>query len=321
MNKRRIDTLITNSGDGIPIRVMPRDSVDHSEIANNARVNLGLLPKDCWITKGKIHNEIAWLVSAGPSLDRLLRNGFLRPEWFKGETPNRLFTVKHALPILSRHGITPHFCVVLDPRPIQGISTHGYVRQTLYSHAPKSTKFLVASMTHPSVTSWLIKNGYELYGWHSAANGLTVPKDQLDKGAKPGPLQHITNFIQGGTCSATRSISLAHYMGFRKCNLIGFDSNLPGKPDDADQTDTIENQQVKKYWNIRIGNSKEFWTTGELIAQIQDLQMFLSDDTADIEINILGADKGTSLVGALNETIVNKTHLNHYSSHVGKWNG
>jgi len=223
------------------------------------------------------------------------------------------------LPTLAKYGITPHFCVVLDPRPIQGISTHGFVRQTLYSHAPKTTKFLVASMTHPSVTSWLIKNGYEVFGWHSAANGLTVSKDQLDKGVPPGPLQHITNFIQGGTCSATRSISLAHYLGFRQANLIAFDSNIAGVPDDASIVDTIEGRKVKKYWPVSIGDSKEFWTTGELIAQLQDLQMFMSDDTADIRINILGADKGTSLVGALNETIVNKTHLKNYKEHTGTW--
>lgn len=253
------------------------------------------------------------MVSAGPSLNRLLTNGFLRKDWFGQDKPRKLFTIKHALPILDKHGISPDFCVVLDPRPIQGISTHGFLREKLYSKAPKTTKFLVASMTHPSVTKYLIKNGYQLWGWHSAANGLVTQKQDLERGVPPGPLQHVKQFIQGGTCSATRSISLSHYLGFRECNLVAFDSNLAGIPDNKEVTEVIEGKDIKKFWPIRIGDSEEFYTTGELIAQLQDLQMFMSDEMADIKINILGADKGTSLVGALNESIVNKTHLKHYS--------
>lgn len=316
--------LINNADGGMGIRVQPRDSVPSAEIANNARENLTLFPKDCWLKKAKIHNETAWLVSAGPSLKHLLSVGYLRKEWFHPPSQssgagNKLFTVKHALPVLNKFGISPHFCVVLDPRPIQGVSTHGFVRQTLYSHAPKSTKFLVASMTHPSVTKWLIRNGYEVYGWHSAANGLVTPKDQLDKGVLPGPLQDQNHFVQGGTCSATRSISLAHFMGFRKANLIAFDSNLADKPTDPEYVENVDGTQVKKYWQTRIGNSKPFWTTGELIAQIQDLQNFLSFEFLDVECKILGADKGTSLVGALNEVVENKTIRPTYESMVGEW--
>lgn len=310
--KTKSDSLI-NVGGGGAIVVQPKDSVPSEAIAQNARDNLTLIPKDCWLQKGSIHNETSWVVSAGPSLTRLLTNGFLRQDWFSKDSQNRLFTIKHALPVLAKHGISPHFCVVLDPRPIQGISTHGFVKQTLYSKAPKSTKFLVASMTHPSVTSWLIKNGYEVFGWHAAANGL-VTKD-----GPPGPLQHVTNFIQGGTCSATRSISLSHYMGFRKCNLVAFDSNLGYVPEEKDFTEIIEGKEIRKFWPVSIGNAPEFWTTGELIAQLQDLQMFLSDDLADIEIRIVGADKGTSLAGSLNEIIVNKTLLKNYKTYTGEW--
>lgn len=305
--------------DGNHITVQPRDSVPSAAIAQNARDNLQLIPKDCWVTKGRVHDEVAWILSAGPSLDRLLTNGFIRKEWFAKGQINKLWTIKHALPVLAKHGLLPHFCTVLDPRPIQGISTHGYVRKTLYSAAPKSCKFLVASMTHPSVTSWLIKNGYEVWGWHSAASGLSTHQKDLDKGVPPGPLQHITNFVQGGTCSATRSISLAHYLGFRTANLIGFDSNLASKPDDDKIIEIIEGKPIRKYWETSIGNAPLFWTTGELIAQIQDLQMFMSDDVADIKINILGADKGTSLVGSLNEAILNKTHIKNYKEMLGDW--
>lgn len=319
MKTKNLDSVIRNASDGVGIRVQPRDSVASQEIANNAIENMTLIPKDAWLTKGKINDETAWLVSAGPSLSHLLANGFLRKEWFGPDTKNVLFCVKHALPTLTKFGFTPHFCTVLDPRPIKGVSTHGFLRESLYSKATKFTKFLVASMTHPTVTKYLTKNGYETIGWHSAANGLVTNQKDLDRGVPPGPLQNVKNFIQGGTCSATRSISLAHYMGFRRCNLVAFDSNLAGPPTDPEFIDTVDGQKVKKYWKINIGDSKDFWTTGELIAQIQDMQMFLTDDLADIEINIVGADKGSSLIGALNETIKNKTHLKHYTSQTKGW--
>jgi hypothetical protein len=300
---------LVRTGDGQGIRVTPRDSVPVQDIINNAKENMSLMPKDCFITKSKIHDETA---SAGLSLEKMLSLGYLRKEWFNEGTGNRLFTVKHGLPILAKHGLAPHFCVVLDPRPIQGISTHGYLRETLYSKAPKSTKFLVASMTHPSVTKWLIKNGYEVFGWHSAANGLVPTKEHEG-------LKGATTFVQGGTCSATRTISLSHQLGFRKANLIGFDSSLDGPPPNPEVTDTIDGKQVKKYWTTSIGDSPQFWTTGELIAQIQDLQMFFGDEVADVELNIIGTDKDSSLAGALAESIVNKTKLVHSTQKVGPW--
>lgn len=306
--------LIKSTADGLGIRVTPRDSVPKEEIINNALENMKLFPKNCFVEKSKHHDETAWIVSAGPSLERLLKLGYLQKEWFEGDnTQHKLFTVKHALPTLARYGFRPHFCVVLDPRPIQGVSTHGYIRETLYSKAPKSTKFLVASMTHSSVTKWLIRNGYEVYAWHSAANGLVPTKDT------PSPIPGVKAFIQGGTCSATRTISLAHYMGFRKANLVAFDSSLAGEPPNKNEVDIIDGKEVKKYWTTSIGDSKEFWTTGELIAQLQDLQMFFSDNVADVDINLVGTDKDDSLAGALAESIPNKTKLGHYRDLFKTW--
>lgn len=310
---------IINTGKS-PIKVTPRDSVDDSVILANAQENLGLIPQDNWIAKCAQNDETAWMASAGPSLERLLKLGFMNRRIFDDGQGHILFCVKHSLPVLVNNGYNPHFCIALDPRPIEGISTHGRLRSSLYGSAnPKITKFLIASMTHPSVTKFLIRNGYQVFGWHSAANGL------IDKDTHKPKLKEIRSMISGGTCSATRCIGMSHYMGFRKINLVGLDSNLASPPDNPDEIDTSlmdeakgKSDRIKKYWQVSIGNSPNFWTTGELIAQIQDLEQFLGNDLSDMEINILGADKETSLVGALNEAVVNKTKLfKHYSKQTG----
>jgi hypothetical protein len=108
-------------------------------------------------------------------------------------------------------------------------------------------------------------------------------------------------------------------MGFRKANLVAFDSSLAGAPVNKDEVDIIDGRDVKKFWTTSIGDSKEFWTTGELIAQLQDLQMFFTDNVADVELNLIGTDKDDSLAGALAESIPNKTKLGHYRDLFKTW--
>lgn len=311
---------LINSG-RTQLKVTPRDSVQDSVILENAVENLKLIPKGNWLSKCAANSETAWMLSAGPSLERILKNGFINHKVFEPGSGHVLFCVKHSLPLLSKYGYIPNFCIALDPRPIEGVSTHGLQRDKLYGAASKRTKFLIASMTSPTVTKFLIKNGYEVFGWHSAANALIDVKKN-----KP-VLPEINHFITGGTCSATRCVGMAHFMGFRRINLVGLDSNLAAAPDDPNQVDDSlineakgDKERIKKYWEVQIKDSPKFWTTGELIAQIQDLEAMLQNELSDMEINVLGTDKETSLLGALNESVVNKTRMQkHYSSQTGSF--
>ena len=79
-------------------------------------------------------------------------------------TNNKVFCVKHSYPKLLKNGIKPFACVILDPRPIEGVSTHNIVRKDLFKKIDKSTIFLVASMTDPSVTKHLLSKGANVKG-------------------------------------------------------------------------------------------------------------------------------------------------------------
>ena len=63
--------------------------------------------------------------------------------------------VKHSLPMLLKEGIVPWACNILDPRPIEGTSTHGIVRKDLFKDIPEEMIFFVSTMTDISVKKHL----------------------------------------------------------------------------------------------------------------------------------------------------------------------
>jgi hypothetical protein len=112
----------------------------------------------------------------------------------------------------------------------------------------------------------------------------------------------------GGTSSATRTIGLAYFLGYSDITLIGFDSSVEGTPD---VSETLEDGRPKYIqvvlsekpnketqsrlcrWaeeekrNLREGDTQPIWTTPELAAQIQDMEMFLRDKSNGLKFNVL----------------------------------
>jgi hypothetical protein len=230
------------------LTVKPVDSVDKSEQFEHIASNT--LAMKHWLKSYQAHEKTALLVSAGPTLPQFLDD--IRAKQAAGAV---IFAVKHAYPILKKAGIHPDFTVVLDPRPIEGKSTHGIVRTELFEDTGPSDRFLFATMTHPSVREFLEKKGAQLYGWHAFTQGTqSANLPELRRGLVVG----------GGTCAATRLPTIAFIMGFRRFEFYGFDFYYPPEinPEDLKQQLMV----------IAIGNSgRHFTTTGELVAAIQDL--------------------------------------------------
>jgi hypothetical protein len=122
---------------------------------------------------------------------------------------------------------SPWGCIVLDPRPIDGESTHGVLRKDLFENIDKRTIFFVASMTDPSVTRHLIEKGATIIGFHAYSNAIQRVAAEEDF-----PLDPDTVYITGGTCAATRAVGLLHTLGFRQATMIGLDGSFPEPPDE-----------------------------------------------------------------------------------------
>ena len=272
-----------------------------------------LIPENKFIQKCKTHNEHGIIISGGPNIDYDELKDTIK------KYPNALtICVKHAYPGLIKNGIKPNACILLDPRSIEGESTHGIKRKDLLKNPDADTKFLVASMTDPSVTNYLIENKADIWGWHAFTESLRDDDDRKhaiknnqvkireDVGLPVG-----ATLITGGTCAAMRAIGMLHTMGFRNLHLFGFESSLKEDPtDDMKKETTGADDEPKrpKYFQVSVDN-KAYWTTGELLAMAQDCEKTFADKTMGINYYFYGKD---SLVSEIWEGAQKKETLPDY---------
>ena len=279
----------------VPIVVHPRDCVPKDYIKNNIKSNMTLIDPKKWVTKHMAHQEKAILVSAGPYLDYGALKMFI-----KDNPDAKLLTVKHAYPHLIANDIKPWGCIILDPRPITGVSTHNVVRKDLFKNLDPDTNFFVASMTDPSVTNFFIAKQAKIWGWHAFTDSLreeseqgTQIQNQQVKVPDDLGIPKGATMITGGTCAAMRGIGILHTMGFRNIDLFGFDScrDEPSKEELTETTGDIEGGEVPKPKYIEVSvDEKKYWTTGELLAMAQDCEKVFQDEGLEGVLSFHGKD-------------------------------
>jgi len=242
----------------MPLKVTAQDCMPKDHIINNVKENMALIPR--WITKAKPHDRKLVIVSAGPDIHK--RKDKIIKMWREGAD---IAVVKHSLPTVVGWGVDPEYLVLLDPRTVDGISTHGIKRTDLLGDIPPTMKVLVASMSDPSVTKHVLGKTRNVWGWHAMTQALI--KSEV---FPPGSL-----LINGGTCAAWRALSLCQSLGYSEFHLFGFDFCYPESQIDK----TVKDEQGRpKYMEITIGKTgKKFWSTGELIAASQDAQYFFEN--------------------------------------------
>ena len=267
----------------VPIIVHPKDCVPSDDIQNNIKANLPKIDK--WISERcRINNEVIFVVSAGPSLDakRIKED---KEELEEGGKVVKIVCVKHALPILMENKLIPWACTLLDPRPIEGISTHGVVRSTLFDSVNPRTHFLVASMTDPSVVDLLKEKKASIIGWHAFSEAV--------KGGIEGTGEDAL-MITGGTNAGLRTIGIGHTLGFREFHLYGFDMSLGEEPSEEIQK-SVDEEGKPKFLNVSVGDGS-YWTTGELLAGGQDLEkLFKTANEMDLILQFKGTGMGAKL--------------------------
>jgi len=274
----------------VPIVVHPRDCVPKEYIQTNIQTNVKMIDEKKWVVKHPAHRELGIIVSAGPYLDYDKLKSFIRIEKERGRDP-KVLAVKHAYPHLLKHGIKPWGCIVLDPRSIEGKSTHNIVRKDLFKDIDPDTIFFVASMTDPSVTKHLKDRDVNIWGWHAFTESLRrederqqAIQNQTVKLNEDLGIPQGATLITGGTCAAMRGIGMMHTMGFRELHLFGFDC-CRDEPTDEEKTETtgdIEGGETPKpkYIQVTVGD-KTYWTTGELLAMAQDCEKIFADTSLD----------------------------------------
>lgn len=276
-----VDTLDKTLPRKVPIIVKPKDSVPKETIVNNINENLKILDKWDMVRSCNINDEHAIIVSGGPSLD------IGKLKYTARKTKGKIICVKHSYPTLLRAGIKPWACVILDPRPVEGTSTHDIVRSTLFDKVDPSTKFFVASMTDPSVTKLLKEKTDNIYGWHAFSQAIKDSiKTKEDGDALKANIGEDATFVTGGTCAAMRAIGMMHIFGFRNFHLFGFDCCMEGELSAEELSRTMEDGK-KKYMRVET-NGYEFWTTGELLAMAQDCEKLFNNKDIEMNINVYG---------------------------------
>lgn len=266
----------------VPIVVTPKDSRPKEEIINNVKENKKLIKDFDWIKTSKINNETAIIISGGDSVDWKQVKKTIK------QTKGKVFCVKHSYPKLLENGVQPFACVILDPRPIEGTSTHGIVRKDLFKKVDDQTIMLVASMTDPSVTKYLLEQGANIKGWQAYSDALRdmEVKDKIVVDKATG-IEEGSTLITGGTCAAMRTIAIAHTLGFRNFELFGFDCSVANMTEEMKKETTDTEKNKPKYMQVETGGHK-FWTTGELLAMAQDCEKLFDNDQMDMGINFHG---------------------------------
>lgn len=298
--------------------VNPMDSSEQEEIRENIARNLDLITD--WIEPNQDQHpeQTAWLCGSGKSLWDCQKTGFLNEGMLERNPDNKLFVAKHTLPFFKSWTKVPVNCIALDPRPLEGISTLGHKRSSLYESAGENVTFLLASMTNPTVTEYLLGRGFKVRGWHASTQSLQHFQDRIKVS------------IGGGTNSILRAVGLAkECFGISRFRLIGVDSTL--EPPDKEELDNTESEwhtkkdpvtgfplRIKSFFGPAFENnepgfpkrfwqSNEFlqmWTTGELAASLQDQVGLLSNKKGfGIDIKIVGTDKGRSLSGQVQDMV------------------
>jgi hypothetical protein len=278
----------------VPIIVNPRDCVPKDYIRNNIKDNLKLINKNKFVGKYRNHGDHAIIVSGGHSTNYDELKDIL-----KKYPDSIIMCVKHAYPKLLENGIKPWGCIVLDPRSIEGESTHGIKRKDLFKTINPDTKFFIATMTDPSVTNYLMKRKADIWGWNAFTESLRDDEDRK-KGIHNNQIKIRDDIglpagatlITGGTCAAMRAIGMLHTMGFRTIHLFGFDCNLAEEPtkDMKKETTGAEDEEPRpKYFQVSV-KDKPYWTTGELLAMAQDCERTFKDNGMGINFIFHGED-------------------------------
>lgn len=180
-------------------------NIGHHEIIKHMR--LAFYRKLPQFYRREAHAGEAVLVGTGPSVERNV--GEIKALAKAGAA---IFAIKGAHDWLLSHGIRPHFAVAVDGQ--EKIAD-------LYKNPQQDITYLIASQCHPKTFDALKKNRVVVWNCYTKK-----AHEYWAKWLKKKKRKDKIFFVQGGSTSGMRCITMAYLMGFRRLNIFGFDSCL-----------------------------------------------------------------------------------------------
>lgn len=247
-----------NNDRSMQVQIVTKNSIPDALIQEQIAANQKQITQ--WVQRCIPNRDKIVVVSAGPMMvpEDLIK---------EVEAGNRIVAVKHALKRLKDGGIKPWACILLDPRE----HVYDFVQEP-----DTDVIWFVASQVHPKVVEKLLASGCNVWGYHAPVG---AGEFELFK-------QQPCAVIPGGSASATRGLHLLEALGFRKYRLYGYDLCHHKKPD----MNATGDMGSPKYLSMTIGAKssvinmeKDFWTEGQLAAQIQELKDLVDHPNWEIE--------------------------------------
>lgn len=261
--KSELASILQPKEQGKPLIIKTQNSLPDTSIHVNILENQTLIKQ--WITTCLPTDEEIVVVSGGPMMivEDLLE-----------EKGKKIVAVKHALSRLKETGIKPWAVILLDPRE------HVY---DFVSNPDADIIWFVASQVTPKVTRKLLEAGCNVWGYHASVGAEESKYTQLQSYA----------VVDGGSATATRGLYLLEKLGFHRFRLYGYDLCLEDKPDLSLRDDRGQ----PKYFEVSIESKfpfhkgkRSFWSTGEFLAQAEELKKTL--DHKKWEIRAFGQGIG-----------------------------
>lgn len=237
----------------VKLQVQTKNCVPDSQIHANIKYSTTVVTK--WTPCCRLHNNTAVVVSAGESYKDYLEQIKLLAQ----DKTNYIFCVKTNHNFLIEQGIVPFGCILLDPR--------AKIKRFITPH--DDVHYFAASVVHPSTID-LLRN-YKLYLYNAVVGASEMP---LLQQASNDP--RSKRIIGGGSTAAARAIPVLKLLGFYKFKFFGYDSCYR-TPQDPHAT-TKDGQ--KKFWQVE-KYGKKFWTSLEMLAQVQDFENYFSHIIGD----------------------------------------
>lgn len=234
---RQLKIVTTNS--------LPNENIQKNILENQAQIKN-------WINLCLPTEEEIVVASAGP----LFLAEDLEEEVKAGR---KIVAVKHALKRLQEANIKPWACILLDPRD------HVY---DFVDNPDKDILWFVASQVTPKAVKKLLDSGCEVWGYHASVGAGEAELINRQPGA----------VVSGGSATATRGLFVLDRLGFKKFRLYGYDLCFGNKPDlkAKDQYGQPKNFEIQMQYKLPYyGDSRWFWSEGQLLAQAEEFKQIL----------------------------------------------